>query len=77
MSVKVKLFASMREYLDLDETEISGENISSVADVWRDIAAGKPMPENTLCAVNLRHSSAETAVADGDEIAFFPPVTGG
>lgn len=77
MTVKVKLFASMREYLDLDEIEIAIDNINDVTDVWRAIAGDKPMPDNTLCAVNLQHTSEDAPIADGDEVAFFPPVTGG
>ncbi len=77
MPVKVKLFASMREYLDLNETEIPIENIETVADVWQAIARDKPMPENTLCAVNLEHTNEAAGISDGDEVAFFPPVTGG
>ncbi len=77
MSIKVKCFASMREYLDLSEQDIAGEGINSVADVWQQIAGDKPMPENTLCAVNQSQADAAYAVTDGDEVAFFPPVTGG
>ena len=77
MSVKVKLFASMREYLGISETEVPIEKIQTVADVWQAIAPDKPMPENTLCAVNLEHTNEAAAINDGDEVAFFPPVTGG
>jgi len=77
MTIKVKCFASMREYLDLSELEIGIEGIQDVADVWRQIAADKPMPENTLCAVNQNQADAAFKVSDGDEVAFFPPVTGG
>ena len=34
-------------------------------------------PERLRCAVNQRHAGFDTAVKAGDEIAFFPPVTGG
>lgn len=77
MTVKVKFFASMREYLDQSELDISTENIHTVADVWRSVANDKPMPENTVCAVNLTQANPDFPVADGDEVAFFPPVTGG
>ena len=77
MAIKVKCFASMREYLDLSELEIGTTGISSVADVWQSVAGTKPMPDNTLCAVNLNQADATHQVSDGDEVAFFPPVTGG
>jgi len=77
MAIKVKCFASMREYLDLSEREIAIKGISNVADVWQSIAGDKPMPDNTLCAVNQNQADAQFSVRDGDEVAFFPPVTGG
>lgn len=77
MTIKVKCFASMREYLDLSELEIDTDGIKTVADVWRSVAGDKPMPDNTLCAVNQSQASAEFNVNNGDEVAFFPPVTGG
>ena len=77
MTIKVKCFASMREYLDLSELDIATDGISNVADVWTKVASGKPMPENTLCAVNLNQADMAFQVNDGDEVAFFPPVTGG
>ena len=77
MAIKVKCFASMREYLDLSERDIATDGISNVADVWQSIAGDKPMPDNTLCAVNQSQADAQFAVSDGDEVAFFPPVTGG
>ena len=33
--------------------------------------------KNLRCAVNQDMAGPDTAIADGDEIAFFPPVTGG
>jgi molybdopterin synthase sulfur carrier subunit len=33
--------------------------------------------EAIRCAVNQSFAAPETAVAEGDEVAFFPPVTGG
>lgn len=34
-------------------------------------------PSRIRVAVNQRHSGFEAAIADSDEVAFFPPVTGG
>ncbi len=77
MSIKVKCFASMREYLDLSELEIEPGGVKNVADVWLQVAGDKPMPDNTLCAVNQTQADHSFIVGDGDEVAFFPPVTGG
>jgi molybdopterin converting factor small subunit len=35
------------------------------------------MPGNILMAVNQEYAEADQFVSDGDEVAFFPPVTGG
>jgi sulfur-carrier protein len=35
------------------------------------------MPESMLAAVNMEYAELDFPVQDGDEVAFFPPVTGG
>ena len=35
------------------------------------------MPDNVLAAVNMVYAGLDAVVQDGDEVAFFPPVTGG
>lgn len=77
MSVNVKFFASMRETLGLSELQIDIEEGQTVAAVWSQVANELAMPDNTVCAVNHTQATRETPVSDGDEVAFFPPVTGG
>ena len=77
MTVKVKFFASMRETLNQSELDIDSSQASTVADVWKIAAGDLPMPDNTVCAVNQTHASLTHPVTDGDEVEFFPPVTGG
>ncbi len=77
MTINVKFFASMREYLDQSEVELTVGDSDTVADVWQKVANDKLMPENTVCAVNHTQAKLDHPVKDGDEIAFFPPVTGG
>lgn len=48
-----------------------------VADVWRRVGEGRPLPSDVLAAVNFCYVDEEHPVGDGDEVAFFPPVTGG
>ncbi len=77
MSISVKFFASLREQVPGALPEVAGADVATVADVWGAATGGAPMPEHVLCAVNLDHRHAADAVSDGDEVAFFPPVTGG
>lgn len=78
MRLTVRYFASMREHmgradevLNLDCTEIS------VGDLWNVHLSAEALPVNTLIAVNMDYAKASALVHDGDEVAFFPPVTGG
>ncbi|GMR04072.1 MAG: molybdopterin converting factor subunit 1 [Gammaproteobacteria bacterium] len=76
MSITVKFFASIREKLGRNEDAIDFKGISCVADVWKTVTP-VPLPSNTVVAVNQEYAALDQAVHDGDEVAFFPPVTGG
>ena len=77
MSITVKYFASLREVHGSDrQVDAPGGHVT-VADIWTRAADGEPMPANVLMAVNLEYVDADHPVEDGDEVAFFPPVTGG
>ena len=76
MSILVKYFASIRERLNRSEEILDADGIGTVADVWIR-ATGEELPANLLVAVNQEHSRFSDPVRDGDEVAFFPPVTGG
>jgi len=77
MSIKVLFFASLRDEMGRGEDDVDAANATSVADVWKAVADGKEMPSNLLMAVNQDYVNAEASVQDNDEVAFFPPVTGG
>lgn len=77
MSIRVRYFASLRETMGRLEENLVAEGIQTVADVWRAVDQGRLMPSNMLCAVNQEYANPATRVQDGDEVAFFPPVTGG
>lgn len=77
MSIRVIYFASLRETMGRSEENLVAEGIRTVSDVWRAVDENRPMPAHLLCAVNKDYAKAETPVHDGDEVAFFPPVTGG
>ena len=77
MSVTVKFFASLRERLGREEQAIEVDAGCTVLDVWRRATADAPLPGNVIMAVNLDYAQADAPVKDGDEVAFFPPITGG
>ena len=77
MSIEIKFFASLREAIGIESTSIDSAPELTVQGVW-DIATNTAeYPMNTLCAINMDYAQPSDAVKDGDEIAFFPPVTGG
>ncbi|WP_455216725.1 MoaD/ThiS family protein [Kaarinaea lacus] len=77
MTITVKFFASLRETLDRDSISVDATNATTAADVWRIATDDHELPGNTLIAINMEYANADQAVRDGDEVAFFPPVTGG
>ncbi len=77
MTITVKYFASLRQQIGRSQDEINAANIKTVADVWHAVANGQPLKPNTLMAVNLEYVDVDHGVKEGDEVAFFPPVTGG
>lgn len=77
MAITVKFFASLREQVGKADITLDSQAVSSVKDVWRLASGGRSMPSNTLMAVNMDYVDDTHAVVEGDEVAFFPPVTGG
>ncbi len=77
MSIQVRYFASLKEAVGRAEQQISVDNIFTVKDVWLKANPELALPDNILAAINMDYADLDAAVADGDEVAFFPPVTGG
>ena len=82
MSIRVRYFASLREQLGKTEELLVINQLQCVGDVWsqvtQHISIEKMPPSNqVLAALNMDYAQLETPIKDGDEIAFFPPVTGG
>lgn len=77
MTITVKFFASLREKLDRDSVTLNAGEAATAADAWRIATDDHDFPPNTLIAINMEYASADQAIRDGDEVAFFPPVTGG
>ena len=77
VSIKVRYFASLKELLGRAEDTLEFDQGLSVADIWVKAAESRMMPDNTLAALNMEYVALDCVVSDGDEVAFFPPVTGG
>jgi len=74
VKVKVRLFAGLRERAGYAERELNG--VERVADVWPALGLGEE-PDGLLYAVNRTYADGDRALADGDEVALIPPVSGG
>ena len=93
MRIQVRYFASVREQLGAGEQVILKEELGERADAgvpqtvgqlreWlagrsTDHAAALSQTRGLRMAFNQTLCSADQALADGAEVAFFPPVTGG
>lgn len=75
MGITIKLFASLREQFAHDELKTT-DTPATVHDAWLRITASE-RPANILAAVNHEYVSFDHPLREGDEVAFFPPVTGG
>jgi molybdopterin synthase sulfur carrier subunit len=84
MNVKVLYFAGLREAVGQSSEQLSlPAQVGSVGQlhahlvarggVWAALATTK----NLRIAVNQKVAAMDAPVKDGDEVAFFPPVTGG
>ena len=82
--INILYFARLREQLktESEQLELTTDltNITSVADllrnrggIWEEAFGGSTM----MSAVNQEVANPNTLIKDGDELAFFPPVTGG
>jgi molybdopterin synthase catalytic subunit len=72
--IRVRLFAGLRERAGWSERELEG--VASVADVWPALELGAE-PEGLLYAVNRDYAPRDRQLAEGDEVALIPPVSGG
>ena len=77
MAITVKYFASLAEALGRREDRLEAHAAATVADAWRAANGTQSPPANVLSAVNHEYVDLAHPLRDGDEVAFFPPVTGG
>ena len=81
MRVTVRLFARLRDLAGSGELVREVETPATVETVWRSLVDEMPALreyERTMSvAVNADYAKMSAHVAEDDEVAFLPPVSGG
>ena len=77
MSIKVRYFASLKERVGRSEQTVELAQPVTARELWSRCVPDVPVQEHILVAINLDYAGWDSIVREGDEVAFFPPVTGG
>lgn len=81
--INIVFFAALREQLGCESIDLPSKNINNISQVKQALIAHQPSWANfieynaLLSAINHEMVTNDHPVKSGDEIAFFPPVTGG
>ena len=76
MQVRIRLFAGLRERAGTGARTLDLADGATLGDVWPALGLGEE-PAGLLYAVNKRYANGDAMLADGDEVALIPPVSGG
>jgi MoaE-MoaD fusion protein len=76
MQVRVRLFAALRERAGWSERSLELGPDARIGDVWAALGMGDE-PPGIAYARNREYAGRGVALADGDEVALIPPVSGG
>ena len=76
MKIVVRLFAGLREQAGTRERTLKLPKDAKVADVWAALDLGDE-PPGLMIAVNRAYADRDAPLAEGDEVAIIPPVSGG
>ena len=81
MTIRVRLFAALRETVGRAELELELPEGARAEDAWQRLVeshpALAPRRPHLAAAVNRRYADFDTPLAPGDEVVFVPPVSGG
>jgi MoaE-MoaD fusion protein len=76
MRVTVRLFAGLREHAGTGRRDVELGDGARAEDVWPALELGDE-PAGLVFAVNRAYVARDSALAEGDEVALIPPVSGG
>ena len=83
LTLHVRLFAGLREAAGWSERTVLAPGGTSPLRLWQqlEMAGAWPgdagLPDGVRVAINQAFAAADTPLADGDELAFLPPISGG
>ena len=81
MSIRILFFATLADISGTREVNLDAAGFTDIKSVFDKFVREFPLLEkyrsSVLFAVNTEFARPESPVHDGDEIAFFPPVSGG
>ena len=77
MIIVVKYFASISDIVGKTSEKIDIEQNKTVGDIWSDVSKNIKYTGTVMVAVNHRYVNMNHKPENNDEVAFFPPVTGG
>jgi MoaE-MoaD fusion protein len=81
VTVRLRFFASLRERLKSSAAERTLADGATIADLWSALCQERPdlvpLSASMSFAVNREYVERQHVLADGDEVALIPPVSGG
>jgi molybdopterin synthase catalytic subunit len=81
MTIRLLLFAALRDIVGTDAMAVELDEGATAAALWSTLRARHDRlaayVEPPMVAVNQTYADPSTALRDGDEVAFIPPVSGG
>lgn len=81
MQVKLLFFASLKDIVGSRQLDLDLPSGATISDVWDQLESRYPLLRRyraiALTSINEEYVDRAAAIADGDEVALFPPVSGG
>ena len=77
MIIVVKYFASISDVVGKTSERIDIKQDQTAGDIWSDVSKNIKYTGTVMVAVNHEYVDMNHLLKDNDEVAFFPPVTGG